>query len=68
MPYRFDSATLVDVVPIGASVEAAGRELTVASVERYRDGFVVALSYEEPAERAGTASILDIDARDDRGR
>lgn len=67
-PQSFGSATLLDVLPIGASVEAAGRELTVASIERYPAGFVVALSYEEPAERAGAASILDIDARDDRGR
>ncbi len=63
---RFDSADLSGVVPIGATAELAGREITLLSIERYREGFVAAISYEEPSERTATASILDIDARDDR--
>lgn len=66
LPPRFDSAGLLGVIPVGATGRAAGREITLASVERYADGFVGALAYAEPADRTATASVLAIDARDDR--
>lgn len=66
-PRSFDSADLLDVIPIGATRRVAGREITLASIERYPGGFVAALASEEPADRAATTSVLAIDARDDRG-